>query len=97
MHPINDALFDVFILCAACAVLIYIAQQSRRESKRTPYQPVNRRIGKENLRSDRFRISGVDRSTKMDVTDFIEADSPENARAKEAELSGIVVTRVDRA
>jgi ACT domain-containing protein len=42
----------------------------------------------------RFRISGVDRETQMDVVEYIFAATAENAKAK-AELRGIVVTTVE--
>jgi hypothetical protein len=41
-----------------------------------------------------YRVNGVDRDSRMDVTEHYQADSPANARAK-AELDGIVVTRVE--
>jgi hypothetical protein len=44
----------------------------------------------------KFQVFGVDRATAMDTNCFIDAQSPENAKAK-AELQGIVVTRVVRA
>jgi hypothetical protein len=40
-----------------------------------------------------FTVSGVDRTTRQDVTLQYHADSPENAKVK-AELEGIAVTRV---
>jgi hypothetical protein len=43
----------------------------------------------------KFRVLGVDRSSGLDVTDHITADSAANAKVK-AELRGIVVTRIDR-
>lgn len=43
----------------------------------------------------RYRISGVDRESKMETTWQCEAQSEANARAK-AELEGIVVTLIER-
>jgi hypothetical protein len=43
----------------------------------------------------KFRITGVDQRTSLDVTDYITADSAANAKVK-AELRGIVVTKIDR-
>ncbi|MGD0770867.1 MAG: hypothetical protein ABSB42_22010 [Tepidisphaeraceae bacterium] len=43
----------------------------------------------------RYRIQGVDRSTKQDATQDIQADSAANAKVK-AELDGIVVTSVTK-
>jgi hypothetical protein len=42
----------------------------------------------------KYRISGVDRETKMDTVWFCEAASPENARVK-ADLEGIIVTTIE--
>jgi hypothetical protein len=42
-----------------------------------------------------FRVTGVDRTSSVDVTDHIAAESAANARVK-AELRGIVVTKIDR-
>jgi len=42
-----------------------------------------------------YRIAGVDRSTKNDITRDLHADSPANAKVK-AELDGIVVTSVTK-
>jgi hypothetical protein len=42
----------------------------------------------------RYRVSGVDRESKMDTSLVVRADSPENAKVK-GELEGIVVTRVE--
>ena len=44
----------------------------------------------------RYRIVGVDKETRMEVTDTIEATTADNARVK-AELSGVVVTSVQPA
>jgi hypothetical protein len=44
----------------------------------------------------RFRIVGVNKESKMDVTWYCEAQSSANAGVK-AELEGIIVTRIDRA
>lgn len=43
----------------------------------------------------RFKISGVRKDTRQDVTWFCVADSPENARIK-AELEGIIVSAIER-
>lgn len=42
----------------------------------------------------KYKVSGVDRQTKLDVTAYYDAASPGNAKAK-AELDGIVVTEVE--
>lgn len=47
-------------------------------------------------RAGRFKITGVDRATKMDTTWHVQADNIDNAKVK-AELEGIVVTKVERA
>jgi hypothetical protein len=44
----------------------------------------------------RYKVTGVDRETKMDCVQYYEAMGPDNARVK-AELDGIVVTRIERA
>jgi hypothetical protein len=44
----------------------------------------------------RFKVTGVDRETRMDCIQFYEALGPDNANVK-AELDGIVVTRVESA
>jgi len=43
----------------------------------------------------RFRVSGVDRDSRMDCTQYYDADTEQNAKVK-AELDGIVVTDVER-
>jgi len=86
--PAKLACFAVAILMLGTALLIFIIKYAISHSKP---QPVTAEGG-----SGRYQIIGVDRITKRDVTDFIEAISAENAKAK-AELSGIVVTRVERA
>jgi hypothetical protein len=43
----------------------------------------------------RFRVSGVDRETRMDCAQYYDAESEQNAKVK-AELDGIVVTDVAR-
>lgn len=44
----------------------------------------------------RFKVTGVDRQTRMDTVWHCQAESEANARVK-AELEGIVVTGVERA
>lgn len=44
----------------------------------------------------RYRIVGVDKASRMEVTDVITATTPDNARAK-AELDGVLVTSVEPA
>lgn len=43
-----------------------------------------------------YRITGVDRETRMDTEWYVEAQSEANAKAK-AELEGIIITRIERA
>jgi hypothetical protein len=43
----------------------------------------------------RYRVQGVDRNTKSDITRDIPADTLANAKVK-AELDGIIVTSVDK-
>ena len=54
-----------------------------------PVQPVGTGPG-------RYRVGGVVAATKVDVTLYVVADSPANAKVK-AELSGVVVTDVSKA
>jgi hypothetical protein len=42
----------------------------------------------------RYKVSGVDRESKMDTSYVVHADTPENAKVK-GELEGIIVTRVE--
>jgi hypothetical protein len=42
-----------------------------------------------------FEVSGVDKESGMDVTEYVTASSPANARVK-AELKGVVVTKLQR-
>jgi hypothetical protein len=42
----------------------------------------------------RYKVSGVDRESKMDTSFVVHAESAENARVK-GELEGIIVTRVE--
>jgi hypothetical protein len=44
----------------------------------------------------RYRIVGVDKASRMEVTDVITATTPDNAKAK-AELDGVLVTSVEPA
>lgn len=44
----------------------------------------------------RYRVTGVDRASKLDVVQYIEAESAANARAK-GELAGTIVTEVELA
>jgi hypothetical protein len=43
----------------------------------------------------RFKVTGVHKDTRQDMTWYCEADSAENAKVK-AELEGIIVTRIER-
>lgn len=43
--------------------------------------------------SSRYQCDGVDRETQMDATEYVEAQSPANAKVK-AELRGMIVTKV---
>jgi hypothetical protein len=43
----------------------------------------------------RFRVSGVDRASRMETTEFVEADSPERARIK-VDLKGVDVATIER-
>jgi hypothetical protein len=43
----------------------------------------------------RFRVSGVDRASRMETTEFIDADSPERARIK-VDLKGVEVATIER-
>lgn len=42
----------------------------------------------------KYRVSGVDRATKMDTSMVVHAESADNARVK-VELEGVIVTKVE--
>src|SRR4051794_33528289 len=69
---------------AAAVVVVIVVRRSRRSPPRAfPVVPLPAGPG-------RFRVSGVRRDTRQDVTWECDADGPANAQAK-AELDGIVV------
>ena len=73
-------------------LLVWLLRGSPRP-KYSPPPPLPRGFPVLNMGRGRYRISGVDRQSKLDTTWYVEADSPDNARVK-AELEGIVVTDV---
>lgn len=81
-----------FGLIAGLVVLVvFVVSRSSGVGTRNPTAfPV------QSLGPGRFKVSGVRKDTRQDVTWFCEADSPENAKVK-AELEGIIVTGIERA
>jgi hypothetical protein len=59
-----------------------------------PAPPVRSRNGKKNKMPPSFKITGIDRDTRMDTTWHVKAESEANARVK-AELEGIIVTEIE--
>lgn len=49
----------------------------------------------QSLGPGRFKVTGVQKDTRQDMTWYCDADSAENAKVK-AELEGIIVTGVER-
>lgn len=78
-----------FVLIAALVLLIVVlsSRASVGPPSAFPVQP---------LVPCRFKVSGVRKDTRQDVTWCCEADSVENAKVK-AELEGIIVTGIERA
>ena len=67
-------------------------QRRQRDRDRPPewsYQPPD----EDDTGPKRYKVTGVDRETKMETTEYILAESEANARVK-AELDGVVVTGV---
>lgn len=75
------------MVAALVALIVVLASRGRGSVPPAfPVQP---------LGPGRFKVTGVHKDTRQDMTWHCEADSPENATVK-AELEGIIVTRVER-
>lgn len=74
------------LIAALVALVVRSLGASARPPSAFPVQP---------LGPGRFKISGVRKDTRQDVTWYCDAHSAENAKVK-AELEGIVVTAVER-
>jgi hypothetical protein len=86
-----NTLMGLFVTGAVLVAIVMATMHARRIAASS--LPAGRLI---RGRAGAFRISGVDRQSKLDATDYIQADSPENAKAK-AELNGMIVTKIERA
>lgn len=77
-----------FGLIAGLVVLIVMltSRGGRQAPSAFPVQP---------LGPGRFKVIGVHKDTRQDMTWYCEADSAENAKVK-AELEGIIVTDIER-
>lgn len=82
----------VAALCLLGAFLVYIVQGSRASARNDREMAAMEQLS----HPGKFKVFGVDRNSKLDVVDFFDAGSADNAKAK-AELMGIVVTRIERA
>jgi hypothetical protein len=105
--PIHVVLF-IMVMIGALAFIVWIISLGVSKGVRSAQSPPPAVLGGIDPRSafpvvaeevsdrpGKFRISGVDKQTGMDVTDHVTADSAANAKVK-AELRGIVVTRIER-
>jgi hypothetical protein len=78
----------VVIPCVSAVALLGIQQAYRAQQDRGRPAAVT-------PTPQTYRISGVRRDTRQDVTIDVQAESPENARVK-AELDGVTVTKIER-
>ncbi len=88
------SLEGIALLCFVLAIIGALIKQGVKEGTKSgspPHTPSPPPGG-----PGKFRVSGVDRTSKLDVVGYYDAASPENARAK-AELDDMVVTKVERA
>jgi hypothetical protein len=78
---VAGSLFSIIRAAVRGGIKDVNSEQSNSESERSDV-------------SGNFKIVGVDRETKMDVTTYVSADNSANAKVK-AELEGIIVTKVE--
>ncbi|MGA3066082.1 MAG: hypothetical protein ABSF29_04460 [Tepidisphaeraceae bacterium] len=69
--------------------------ESENHSRGFPVEPALSPISISGDGPGRYRIDGVDRASKMDATQYIDAQSAANAQVK-AELEGMVVTSITK-
>jgi ABC-type antimicrobial peptide transport system permease subunit len=78
--------FGVTWIVALILACVYPSQAQTRAIPGMKYQP---------LGPGKFRITGIDSTTKMDTAWYCEVVSEANAKIK-GELEGIIVTQIDR-